>query len=386
MKILLLALLLLSTQLLANVGIITALKGKASIDRAGNDIPASLGSSLEKKDHVLTQDNTKLQIIFNDDTIVSLGKNSNFSVSEYLFEDGQEPIAKFGILKGAMRTITGKIGKIAPKKFSVETKTATIGIRGTNFTIVVAEDSSFTAYCTYGAISVTIDEKEYVVRQGYFITISATGKVLISAFTPKSLKEMRKIYFGISAEKDTSITKSAQLKKDPGQLDVTIDDDTEVIISEIDSNTQDIIQNETTDIKADVTTYVMNNAHYTGDYEVTSESGGGTSLGIAGSGPVSGGAILDIDFGADTASLKLYDDPSGGAPAAVTYSSNPSFTSTGFTVEHINGAIVNNVTGTFSDSIGNTVNGTFSHNDGTGSATPVVSSGTYNVTSSQVLH
>ena len=373
MKTLLLTLLLLSTQLLANVATVTALKGKAGIQRASDMIPASLGSTLEEKDNILTQDNTKLQLIFKDETIVSIGKNSNFSISEYLFEDGQEPVAKFGMIKGAMRTITGKIAKVAPKKFTVETKTATIGIRGTNFTVIVREDGSYQAYCTYGTISVTINGEKHIVQQGEFITISPNGKILVSAFTPKDLKKIQDTYFAANTQKNTGLTKSSRVDENNEQLNVTINDDTEVIIAELENNTQDVIQNGT----ADVTTYVMNDALYTGTYDVTSSGGGGTILGTNGD---SGVATLDIDFGADLANLKLTADDS----SVHTFSLNPTFTSTGFSVEQtvVNTGNLGDASGTFSDSIGNTVNGNFKHTDGSTQS----SSGTYTVNSTQVLH
>ena len=357
MKTILLLILLLSTQLFANIATITALKGQADIKRTGNSIPASLGASLEEKDNILTQDNTKLQLIFTDETIVSIGKNSNFSISEYLFEDKQIHIAKFNMIKGAMRTITGHIGDIAPQKFSVETRTATIGIRGTNFSVIVNEDDSYQAYCTYGTISVTIASIEYLVQQGYFITIAADGKIIVSAFTPKDLKEMRDTHFGISAEENKRVTKEDIRDEDHGQLNVTIDDDTEIIMAELQRNMQGIIQPT-----GDVTTYIMNDAHYAGNYTAT----GGSGLGASGT------ANLNINFGADTINLNL-----GGIAI---YSLNPIFSATGFTGLGLSSAGAGTADGTFNDNIGNSVTGNFTYNDGNSD------NGTYNVTSNQTLY
>lgn len=358
MKTILLTILLLSTQLFASVATITALRGQADIERVGNKIIASLGASLEEKDNILTQDNAKLQIIFKDETIVSIGKNSNFSISEYLFEDNQTPIAKFSMLKGAMRTITGHIADIAPQKFNVMTKTATIGIRGTNFSLVVGEDGSYQAYCTYGTISVTISGIEHLVQQGYFITISPNGKVIINSFTPKDLKEMRDIHFGISTEDNTRVTKGDLRDEDHGQLNVTIDDDTEVIIAELNRNTQDIIQP-----RGDVTTYIMNDASYSGTYTMT---GGSSTLGGGGT------ANLNIDFGNDAANLNLN--------GTAIYSLTPVFSATGFSDLGLSSGGTGIADGTFTDIIGNSVTGNLTFDDGNND------SGTYSVTSSQTLY
>ena len=377
MKTIILSILLFTTQIFASVATITAIKGKADIQRAGNNIPASLGASLNEKDRIITQDNTKLQIIFKDETIISIGENSTFSINEYLFEDQQEPVARFGMLKGAMRTITGKIGKIAPQKFSVKTKTATIGIRGTNFTLVVGENDSYQAYCTYGAISVTISGSEQIINQGFFITVSPNGKISKKAFTPKDLKEMKDTHFSVAPKENESVTKNALINdtedENNEQLNITINNDTEVIVADVNDNIQNVTQST-----GDVTTYIMNNASYAGDYTVTSDDGVGTSLGQRGA---TNNAKLNIDFGADTAELKLFP-----TSAPVVFDLNPSFTDTGFTVEQ---TLVNDLqpdvgqaSGTFSDSTGNTVDGTFTNTEGATN----VSSGTYTVESTQVLY
>lgn len=197
---------LLNLSLYANtVGTITALSGSASILRDGKSIEATLGAKLEQKDSIKTSDATKIQIIFIDETIISIGKNSNFSIDEFLFEESEAPSAKFGLLSGAMRTITGKIADVAPDKFSVKTKTATIGIRGTNFSIFTGEDGSAKIFCTFGAISVTAQGSSSVVTQGFYILVSADGtRSAPIKFTPQELKEAQEESFASSSEGDSS--------------------------------------------------------------------------------------------------------------------------------------------------------------------------------------
>ncbi|MFT5835917.1 MAG: hypothetical protein ACI9RG_000811 [Sulfurimonas sp.] len=175
-----------------SVATITAITGSADIVRGGANIEATLGAELNEKDNILTKNKSKVQIIFNDETIITVGKNSNFSINEFIFDDSQEPKAKFGLLSGAMRTITGKIGKIAPDRFSVKTKTATIGIRGTNFSVLAGADGSTRVFCTFGAISVNVKEEVSIVTQGFYVVISPTGeRGTPIKFTPKALKKMR---------------------------------------------------------------------------------------------------------------------------------------------------------------------------------------------------
>lgn len=365
-KILILSILVLSINLFAaGVATITALKGSASIQRDATTLEASIGTELEQKDLIKTKENSKLQIIFKDETIITLGKNSNFSIEEYLFEDNQKPVAKFGMIKGAMRTITGRIGKIAPEKFIVKTKTATIGIRGTNFAVVVGEDGSYQAYCTYGAISVTINGEVHIVKQGFFISISPTGKVEIKEFTAQDLKEMKKKNFNgdsdkIGQAKKDSIIKLAEDGENGEQLNVTITDYSSIAVKDLTDTTINNIQSG-----AGVENYIMNDALYTGTYTST------TYTGMTGL-PASGSANLAVDFGADTASLTL----DGGTAL---FNQNPAFTESNFNLDQSGGA--GSASGTFQGETGNSATGNFNYKN-----SGYEDIGTYDVSTSQTLY
>jgi len=217
-----------------DVAIVTGLNGKAFIQRDGKKIEVSLGIKLQEKDKIITNQKAKVQIIFNDETVVTLGKNSDFSINEYLFEADKKPLVRFGMLRGAMRTITGQIGKVAPNKFSVTTKTATIGIRGTNFTVLVDKDGSHNVFCTFGAISVTINGVEYRVEQGFYLHLSVDGKVSVKEFSPEELKKMRENSFGKSDKESNDDSVAAE-----EQIDDTTDDDSDMLIRDVTNQIQD---------------------------------------------------------------------------------------------------------------------------------------------------
>ena len=251
-NIILLTFIFLSLNLLAsNVATVTALKGEAEIKRGTTLLQASLGNKLEEKDNILTKNNSKLQIIFKDETIINLGKNSELSISQYLFEDKQEPIAKFNMLRGAMRTITGQIGQIAPQKFSVATRTATIGIRGTNFSIFVEDDGSSSAFCTFGAISVTVRGIVHVVNKGFYISMDQQGKGEVKEFSPQTLKEKREKYFTLKKKKEkrnNNNNEESLGSLDDSLLDISLDDNFGMIIDDISNSTQDAAQIDTSDL------------------------------------------------------------------------------------------------------------------------------------------
>lgn len=65
-------------------------------------------SVFQKNDTLNTKENTKLQILFLDDTIISVGQNSILKINDYLFEE-KDSKAEFTMAKGVFRTITGKL-------------------------------------------------------------------------------------------------------------------------------------------------------------------------------------------------------------------------------------------------------------------------------------
>jgi len=174
MKILLLTILLLATNLFANIGKITAVKGDASVTREAKVIPINLGFILQEKDQIKTGKNSRLQLQFNDKTIISLGKESVFNVEEYFFDEKQpkKTKASFKMAKGVFKSITGRIGKINPTKFVLKTKSASIGIRGTIFFGAVAPGQPDNIACTSGSIVVSTPNGFVEVPAGQFTTVT----------------------------------------------------------------------------------------------------------------------------------------------------------------------------------------------------------------------
>lgn len=380
MKKIILISLLFTISLLANkVATITAMRGDADIKRESAIILASLGAKLEQNDNIITKDNSKLQIIFKDETVISIGQNSNFSISQYLYEDNQAPVAKFNMLRGAMRTITGRIGDIAPQRFSVSTKTATIGIRGTNFSIFVEDDGSSSAFCTFGTISVAIAGATHIVQQGFYIALSTAGEVNIKEFTPEVLKEKKEKHFDTDKQdKDIVAVTEANANKDEeedtssvntAQLDVTTDDNSGMIITDVSESVEDSIKKDSNDFddsdntKDDIATslsetiagYTMQNVQYNGTYQVTDNGynldGGYTPYLVSGN-----EAVLSVyfDTNVNNTSLVLKNSVSNGYDVK-TFQGTTTIADTFLKISGVDGS--GTVEGTFSGDTGNIVQG-----------------------------
>lgn len=132
---------LMATLVLANVGKVAVVKGEATINRDVKVIKVRNGMGLLKQDVVQTEQG-RMQMLFNDNTVISLGKESRFVIKEYLYGENSEKVAAtFKIEKGFVKIITGAINKVIPNLFVLETATTSITPHGTVWSVDVNDES-----------------------------------------------------------------------------------------------------------------------------------------------------------------------------------------------------------------------------------------------------
>ena len=122
----------------------------------GREQPLARGADLDNGDTVRTWEG-RAQLRFTDGAYVSLQPQSEFAIRDYRFDgktDGTER-GFFGLLKGAMRAVTGLVGRVNRDQYQITTPTATIGIRGTGGVIQVRDDGSTLIVGTSGIWSLT---------------------------------------------------------------------------------------------------------------------------------------------------------------------------------------------------------------------------------------
>ncbi|MDY0327946.1 MAG: FecR domain-containing protein [Arcobacteraceae bacterium] len=168
MKKIFLLLLLFTISLFANIGEISAFSGDVNINRNTQSLKATVGFILKEKDIVKTSDNSKAQVVFEDGTVISIGKNAILDITEFVNDTTNPSNSKtdLRVLEGAFKTITGGIGKVAPDRFKLKTKSASIGIRGT----IIYGNQSMIA-CTQGEIEVKVGDESHILPAGMMTKI-----------------------------------------------------------------------------------------------------------------------------------------------------------------------------------------------------------------------
>ncbi|WP_229474245.1 FecR family protein [Pseudoduganella lurida] len=117
-------------------GVVVQLSGPLLAKRAGGAIRIlALKSEVENGDTLVTEKNTYAMVKFIDNSEITLRPASTFTIENFSFDTGRQEgdQARFNLVKGGLRSITGLLGRRSKEKFELKTPAATIGIRGTTF-------------------------------------------------------------------------------------------------------------------------------------------------------------------------------------------------------------------------------------------------------------
>ena len=123
---------------------IQSLNGDVRAEATGQ--AASVATSSQRLDAgatVHTGANGQAMLRFDDGQLVAISPNSSFKIEQFRYDaakPAQNSVA-LSLFRGALRLVTGLIGQKDHSKFALKTPTATIGIRGTDFMVALANQS-----------------------------------------------------------------------------------------------------------------------------------------------------------------------------------------------------------------------------------------------------
>lgn len=105
----------------------------------GEQLSAELNAPIVSMDTVETK-NGRLKIQFVDDTQVSMTEHTVVEINEYVYDPNpSNSKMALNFAQGTARFATGRLGLVPKENIQIETPTASIGIRGTDFTMSVDE-------------------------------------------------------------------------------------------------------------------------------------------------------------------------------------------------------------------------------------------------------
>ena len=171
--------------LYASIGSVIIQEGDSLIERKiGEDVASEVDVDIFSYDTIRTA-KSKTAIEFIDTTRVDVTEHSKLVIDEFVYD----PNKKTGKLSlkaslGTVRYASGQIAKNNPTSIKITTPTATIGVRGTDFSMTVDELGSSTIIllpscdtngnCYVGEISVESDAGQVILSKAFQATVVDT--------------------------------------------------------------------------------------------------------------------------------------------------------------------------------------------------------------------
>ena len=169
----------------ASIGDVILQEGNSVVERKeGDEFESKKDLDIFSYDTVRTGKG-KTAIEFVDDTRVDVTEHSKLVIDEFVYD----PNTKTGALSlkaslGTVRYASGQIAKNSKQNVKIKTPTATIGVRGTDFTMTIDETGSSTIIllpscdtngnCYVGEIDVTSDAGQVIMNQAFQATVVET--------------------------------------------------------------------------------------------------------------------------------------------------------------------------------------------------------------------
>jgi hypothetical protein len=123
------------------IGIVKSVTRDAFIIRKGETTPAVVNMKIMNKDVVKTGPQGAIGFILKDDTVISMGPESQIVIDDFIFDPAQKNMSFIArMLHGTVSYFSGQIVKLSPESVRFETPMATIGMRGTHFLVKAGEN------------------------------------------------------------------------------------------------------------------------------------------------------------------------------------------------------------------------------------------------------
>ena len=167
----------------AGVGKVTEQSGPTEIVRARKSISSAVNTAVEMNDTIVTA-RSRAELTFDDATKVKITEQSKLIIDDFVYDpkSGTGKLA-MKVALGTARYASGQIAKNSPQQVAVTTPTASIAVRGTDFSMTVDElgrslimllPSCDDKTCVTGAIEVSNEAGTVIMTQAYQATLVAS--------------------------------------------------------------------------------------------------------------------------------------------------------------------------------------------------------------------
>jgi len=164
---------------LTRVGAGASLRGEVTfITPDGRQVAGQAAAPVSIGTRIVTGSDGHMQLLLLDETVFTIGPNSDIVVDEFVY-DPDTSVHKISarVAKGVFRWVTGKVAKKDTAQMKVNLPLDAIGIRGTDFEVMVAPDNSGSVKLFSGQLDITEKktQRAFLLNAGQMVTFSAEG-------------------------------------------------------------------------------------------------------------------------------------------------------------------------------------------------------------------
>ena len=135
-------------------GAVDALSGRAYVEeQSGKSSALTVGQNIYEGQTINSGPEGEVHVVTEDGGIIAVRPNTVFRIDEYKAEGNSTDKIFMSLLKGAVRSITGWVGKFNTSAYRITTPTATIGIRGTDHETTVIDSGNGDEPGTYDSVN-----------------------------------------------------------------------------------------------------------------------------------------------------------------------------------------------------------------------------------------
>lgn len=139
------------------IGTVASIEGTAEIGREGSWVAAEVGAPVHADDLLRTGKPGHMRVVFDDDTVLTLGDESELTIADHVFAPDQgEARSLVDLLSGTVNAVVSEYYRNPNAAYEVKTKTATAGVRGTEFVVSYEPGEKITeVFVVDGRVEVT---------------------------------------------------------------------------------------------------------------------------------------------------------------------------------------------------------------------------------------
>jgi len=125
------------------VGKVVNLTGVVHLEREGKTSQVQVGEDVKLQDLFKTEQDSRAEILFVDDSRVRIAPGTNLEITEYVYKPEQKKRkSTLSLWSGKARFIVNELVDFVQKDFEVQTPSGTAGVRGTDFIVEVKKKKS----------------------------------------------------------------------------------------------------------------------------------------------------------------------------------------------------------------------------------------------------